>query len=109
MHSSVTLDRIICTNVLLILLVCAFRIQVECGGNCGGKILTGPQVIKRFSCSTQLSMKFVQLINVKMPTIVGILTLRSRKYGNSGLSELEKGLFFIFYTYYRLKFNAQLI
>ena len=32
----------------------------------------GPKVIKCFSCSTQLSMKFIPLINVKMPTIVGI-------------------------------------
>ena len=33
----------------------------------------GPEV-KLFSCSTQLSMKCSLLINVKMPTIVGILT-----------------------------------
>ena len=37
----------------------------------------GPEVIKLFSCSTQLSMKFSLLINVKMPTIVGILTCMS--------------------------------
>ena len=30
------------------------------------------------SCSTQLSMKFILLINVKMPTIVGILTFISK-------------------------------
>ena len=35
---------------------------------------TGPKVIKLFSCSTQLSMKFIMFINVKMPRIVGILT-----------------------------------
>ena len=34
----------------------------------------GPEVIKLFSCSTQLSMKLFLLIIVKMPTIVGILT-----------------------------------
>ena len=39
----------------------------------------GPEVIKLFSCSTQLSMKFFLLINVKMPTIVGILTFKSGK------------------------------
>ena len=62
----------------------------------------GPEVIKNFSCSTQLSTKFqlpiktkipineeffalshsddifIMLINVKMPTIVGILTFLSR-------------------------------
>ena len=36
-----------------------------------------PEVIKRFSCSTQLSTKSILLINVKMPTIVGILTFIS--------------------------------
>ena len=39
----------------------------------------GPEVIKLFSCSTQLSMKYFPLINVKMPTIVGILTCMSGK------------------------------
>ena len=34
----------------------------------------GPEVIKLFSCSTQLSVEFIMLINVEMPTIVGILT-----------------------------------
>ena len=29
-------------------------------------IQSGPEVIKLFSCSTQLSMKFCLLINVKM-------------------------------------------
>ena len=38
---------------------------------------TRPEVIKLFSCSTQLSTKFILLINVKMPTIVGILTFIS--------------------------------
>ena len=37
---------------------------------------SGPMVIN-FSCSTQLSTKFIVLINVKMPTIVGILTFIS--------------------------------
>ena len=50
----------------------------------------GPKVIKLFSCSTQLSMKFFLLINVKMPTIVGILTFMSRKNTILDLSEPEK-------------------
>ena len=37
----------------------------------------GPEVIKLFPCSTQLSTKFILLINVKMATIVGILTFIS--------------------------------
>ena len=47
----------------------------------------GPKVIKLFSCSTKLSMKFFLLINVKMPTIVGILTLMSGKNSSLDLSE----------------------
>ena len=39
---------------------------------------SGLKVIKLFSCSTQLRLKFILLINVKMPTIVGILTFISR-------------------------------
>ena len=47
----------------------------------------GPEVIKLFSCSTQLSMKFSPLINVKMPTIVGILTCMGGKNNILGLTE----------------------
>ena len=39
----------------------------------------GPEVIKLFSCSTQMSMKFFLLINVKMPTIVGIFIYEQEK------------------------------
>ena len=46
-----------------------------------------PEVIKLFTCSTQLSMKFFLLINVKMPTIVGILTFMSGKNSILSLSE----------------------
>ena len=37
----------------------------------------GAEVVKLFPYSTQLSTKFILLINVKMPTIVGILTFIS--------------------------------
>ena len=53
----------------------------------------GPKVIKLFSCSTQLSMKIFLLINVKMPTIVGILTFMSGKNSILGLSEPKKAEF----------------
>ena len=39
----------------------------------------GPEVIKLFPCLTQLSTKFILLIIVKMPTIVGILTLKCQQ------------------------------
>ena len=68
-----------------------------------------PEVIKLFSCSTQFSTKFFLLINVKMPTIVGILTFRSRKNSILSLSESEKSwISWYFYTYEHLKFHAHL-
>ena len=51
------------------------------------------EVIKLFSCSTQLSMKFSLLINVKMPTIVGILTFISGKNSILGSSDPKKAEF----------------
>ena len=54
-------------------------------------------------------MKVFLLINVKMPTIVGILTFMSRKNSILGLSEPAKAEFLdIFYTYEHLKVHAQL-
>ena len=40
---------------------------------------SGHEVIKLFTCSTQLSMKFSLLINKKMPTIVGVFIFISRE------------------------------
>ena len=48
---------------------------------------TGPEIIILFSCSTKLSMKFFLLVNVKMPTVVGILTFMSGKNSIISLSE----------------------
>ena len=39
---------------------------------------TGPGIIKLFSHSAQLRLKFILVINVKMPTIVGILAFISQ-------------------------------
>ena len=72
-------------------------------------IQPGPEVIKLFSCSTQLRMKIFLLINVKMPTIGGILTFMSGKNGSLGLSELNiSQISWHFCTYEHLKFYAQL-
>ena len=51
---------------------------------------SSPEVIKSFSCSTQLSIKFFLLINVKMLTIVGILTFMRGKNSIFGLHEPKK-------------------
>ena len=44
-------------------------------------------------------MKFFLLINVKMPTIVGILTFMNRKNNILGLSEPEKNAEFHDFSY----------
>ena len=49
----------------------------EVGLQCVTVVFPGLEVIKML-CSTQLSTKFILLINVKMPTIVGILTFICR-------------------------------
>ena len=49
-------------------------------------IVSDPGVIKK-SCSTYLSMKLFLLINVKMPTVVAILTFMSRENSILSLSE----------------------
>ena len=68
-----------------------------------------PEVIKLFSYSTQLSKKFILLINVKMPTIVGILTFISMI---NTLSERLKARNLFICRYFsfheQLKFCAQL-
>ena len=70
----------------------------------------GPKVIKLFSCSTQLSLKFILLINVKMPTIVvGILTFMSRINYQFLRFEPEFSIYFDYFSIYeQLKFHAQL-
>ena len=56
-----------------------------------------------------MSMRFFLLINVKIPTIVGIVTFMSRKNRIPGSSELGERLnFLICFTYEHLKFHAQM-
>ena len=73
------------------------------------RALAGPGVIKLFSFSTQLSMKFILLINVKMPTIVGILTFISRINTSSDSLKARKISVFQHFSFYeQLKIYAQL-
>ena len=68
-----------------------------------------PEVIKLFPCSTQLSTKFILLINVKMPSLVGILTFISTI--NTTFVRLKARNLVIcryFSFYEQLKFRAQL-
>ena len=67
-----------------------------------------PEVLKLFSRSTQMSMKFIMLINVKMQSIFGILTFISMI--NTTSERLKARHFFIcryFSFYEQLKFCAQ--
>ena len=82
-------------------------IPIHCTGHCLIEISnyntlkdSGPEVIKHFPCSTQLSIKFILLINVKMPTIVGILTFISMI--NTSTERLKARSFFIssYFSFY---------
>ena len=71
--------------------------------------LPGSEVNNLFSCSIQLSTTFILLINVKMPTVVGILTFISMV--NTASERLKARNFFIcryFSFYEQLKIRAQL-
>ena len=67
-----------------------------------------PEVIKLSPCSTQLSVKLILLINVKMPTVVGIFTFVSMI--NTTPERLKETSFVCRYFsfYQQLKFRAQL-
>ena len=74
------------------------------------KNIPGPKVIKLFPCSNQLSTKVILLINVKMQTLVGILTFISIMI-NTTSERFKASNFFIcryFSFYEQLKFRAQL-
>ena len=59
--------------------------------------------------SLQLSMKFILLINVKMPTIVGILTFMNKINTTSASFRARKIFIFQRFSHYELlKFHGQL-
>ena len=66
--------------------------------NCSILHRTGLEVIKLFSCSSQLSLKFILFINMKMPKIVGILTFISR-INDQGFGDLNLKFPFILYNF----------
>ena len=62
--------------------------------SCCLSVTSGLKVIKLFSCSTQLNTKFILLINVKMPTIIGNLTFISKVNTTSESLKARKSVFF---------------
>ena len=82
--------------------LCAFVVQASCSNK------VRPAVIKLFPCSTQLSMKFILLINVKMPTLVGTLTF-TRKINTTSERQARNFFICLYFSFYeQLKFRAQL-
>ena len=58
------------------------RSHLDLDLHCLQSFFSGPEVIKRFSCSTQLSMKFVLLINFKLLTIANYFLLNMVEHEN---------------------------
>ena len=69
---------------------------------------SGPEVIKLFPCSTQLSTKFILLINVKMPTIVALTFISMINTASERLKAINIFICRYFSFYKQLKFCAQL-
>ena len=64
----------------------------------------------KFSDITQLNMKLIMFIKVKMPLIVGILTFISMKDTRSESLKARKVIIFQHFRFYeQLKFNAQFL
>ena len=87
-------------------------IEVEMFGDkcfCNIIFRPGKEIIKFFSYSTQLGTKFILLINVKMPTIVGILTFISKINTTSERSKARNFFICQYFSFYeQSKFHAQL-
>ena len=60
-------------------------------------IFTRPQGYKTFFMLSSGEHEFFKVINVKIPTVVGILTFMNRKNSILGLSETEKADFLLFF------------
>ena len=73
-------------------------VKITPGGQAakGGKIncYTGPEVMKLFSCSTQLSMKFVLLINLKFLTIPNSFLLNIAEHEIFSANKYENANYF---------------
>ena len=69
---------------------------------------TGPDLIKLCLSSTQLSIKFIMLINVKMPTIVGILTFISMINKISESLKARKVFSFQHFSFYSVLCSVEL-
>ena len=68
--------------------------------------MSGSKVINFFPYSTLLTIKFVQLINIKMPNIVGILGISSRVNISCYVMLAESFGMSFFYIYKQDKYHV---
>ena len=73
-----------------------FQGSVACKRDLSFTFLQTGLEVKNVLCSTKLCRKFILLINVKMPTIVGILTIISRINTSSERFKAKDYLTFLF-------------
>ena len=70
---------------------------------------SGPEVIKLFSCSTRLSMKFVLLINLKLLTTTNFVLLNIAEHEIFSAKKYENANFsWHFHISLQIKFHVQL-
>ena len=98
-------------NGILVNLIWSFCIS-------GYPFLAGPEVIKLFYMLNSTEQKIIMLINVKMPTVVGILTFISMLNATSESLKARKSIFFsssvffvlhesIMFAYFKRKLNME--
>ena len=77
--------------------------------SCLSCLLAVSEVIKPFSCSTQLSIKFILLINLKLLTIANSFSLNIAENENSSANKYATANYYgHFHIYWQRKFPAQL-
>ena len=62
----------------------------------GGVKRSGPEVIKLFSCTTQLSMKFFMLINLQLLTMLNSFLLNIAEHESASPNKNESWHFHIY-------------
>ena len=60
----------------------------------------GPKIVKLFSCSTQLSMKFSLLINHKLLTIVDSFLINIAEHENFSANKYENANYYWHFLIY---------
>ena len=75
------------------------RMEAQAGKFSLAYMSPGLEVIKLFSCSTQLSMKFFMLINLKLLTMPNSFLLNITEHENFSANEYENANFSSHFSY----------